>query len=279
LCTGRARANEFEQFQKARSAYEALDYELAADLFEQLVGSDPPRLEDPALVIESRKYLAASYLFLGRLEPAEREFERLLRAEPDYILDPLAFPDELQRLFGRVKARLADERAVAAKVHAETTQRDEAAKSEARRREQIRTLVKLARTERVQRVQSRWVAMIPFGVGQFQNDDNGLGVGLAVSEGLLLSVGVATFLLHENLRGQRPSEADRSDAELAETAFRYANQISMVLFGIVAVAGVIHAQIEFDESRTVERHRELPPELEELQITILPTGFGVSGAF
>lgn len=276
---GRAHANEFERFQKARSAYDALDYELSADLFQELVGSDPPVLQDPALVTESRKYLAASYLFLGRLEQAERELERLLRTEPAYVLDPLAFPDELQRMFGRVKARLSAEKEAAAKVHAETARKDEAVKAEERRREQIRELVQLATTERVQRVQSRWVAMVPFGVGQFQNDDNGLGVGLAVSEGLLLSVGIASFLLHENLRGQRPLAADRSDAELAETAFRYTNQISMILFGLVAVSGVIQAQLEFDESRTIERHRRLPPGLRDLELSILPAGAAVSAPF
>lgn len=275
----RAHANEFDQFQKARSAYEALDYDLAADLFQQLVGTDPPVLQDPALVAESRKYLAASYLFLGRLDQAERELERLLRADPAYILDPLAFPDELQRMFGRVKARLSVEREAAAKVHDETARQDEVVKAEERRRTQIRDLVRLASTERVQRVQSRWVAMVPFGVGQFQNDDNGLGVGLAVSEGLLLSVGIASFLLHENLRGQQPAAADRSDAELAETAFRYTNQISMILFGVVAISGVIQAQVEFDETRSIERRRELPAGLKDLQVSILPTGASVSGHF
>lgn len=275
----RAHANEFEQFQKARSAYEALDYDLAADLFQQLVGTDPPVLQDPALVAESRKYLAASYLFLGRLNQAERELEQLLRADPAYVLDPLAFPDELQRMFGRVKARLSQEREAAAKVHADTARKDEVVKAEERRRAQIRQLVELASTERVLRVQSRWVAMVPFGVGQFQNDDNGLGVGLAVSQGLLLSVGVASFLLHESLRGQQPVAADRSDAELAETAFRYTNQISMILFGVVAISGVIEAQVEFDETHSIERRRELPAGLRDLQISLLPTGASVAGHF
>jgi hypothetical protein len=195
------------------------------------------------------------------------------------VLDPLAFPDELQRLFNRVRAQLAEEHEAEVKAARDTAQASEAAEADRVRRARIAQLIEIAGTERVQRVQSRWVAMLPFGVGQFQNDDNGLGVALAVSEGLLLSVGIVSFLLHENLRGQTPSPADRNDAELAESAFRYTNQISMSLFGVVAIAGVIEAQVEFDESRTIERRRPLPPWVHQLQVSVGPGSASVAGTF
>ena len=62
------------------------------------------------LVLESRKYLAATYLFLGRKSDAEGQLELLLRAEPDYVLDPLAFPAEFVKTFSEVKVRLEQER-------------------------------------------------------------------------------------------------------------------------------------------------------------------------
>src|SRR5262245_16024546 len=114
LSASRVCANDFEDFGAARSAYDAQDYRRAAALFEALAGGDTPTLTNKSLVLESKKYLAASYLFLKKLTVAELEFERLLRIDPEYQLDPLAFPEEVQRLFARVKTRLDAERKVAA---------------------------------------------------------------------------------------------------------------------------------------------------------------------
>src|SRR5687768_11471405 len=79
-----ARAGDIEDFESARSAYEARDYERAVVAFELLVGGDAPRLQSRALIAESRKYLGAAYLFVGRRDAARAEFERLLRDEPAY---------------------------------------------------------------------------------------------------------------------------------------------------------------------------------------------------
>src|ERR1700755_276185 len=89
-----ARANDFEEFEAARGAYEAQDYARAVLLFETLAGGDNPGLSNRSLVLESKKYLGAAYLFQGKLPEAEREFERLLRLDPQYMLDPLGFPEE-----------------------------------------------------------------------------------------------------------------------------------------------------------------------------------------
>ena len=84
---------------------------------------------------------------------------------------------------------------------------------------------------------------MPFGIGQFQNGNDGLGLVLAVSEGSLLAISLVSFLLHENLRGQNPtSRTCCQDARLAESVFRYTNQISLGLFGAIAIAGIIDAQ-------------------------------------
>src|SRR3954447_26725303 len=81
-----AKANDFEEFEAGRQAYESQDYARSADVFEQLVGGDVPRLQNRSLVLESEKYLGASYLFLGKLNQAEQHFEKLLAMEPEYML-------------------------------------------------------------------------------------------------------------------------------------------------------------------------------------------------
>lgn len=276
-----AQANEFDRFQRARSAYEVLDYELASDLFQELVGGEVPSLTNRSLVLESRKYLAASWLFLGRAEEAKHEVERLLRDEPEYVLDPMAFPDELQRLFSRVQAELAQERE---RIQAEQERDARAAQAAATERKthdarRLARLVELAETERVLETRSRWVALVPFGIGQFENGHDSLGIALAVSEGLLLSAAVASFLLHESLRDERPSEADREDAIFAEKAFRYSNQISMGLFAAVAVVGIVDAQVRFRGSEEYERKRKLPEELRGVTISLGVHGIGARAAW
>jgi hypothetical protein len=279
----RARATELDQFQNARVAYESLNYELAADLFQGLLGQSTTSDRRP-LVLESRKYLGASLLFLGRPAEAEAQYELLLRAEPSYVLDPLTFPAEVNAVFEAVRARLERERREAA----ESASRDEGAKKRAaaedrrRKAEQLARLKLLARTERVERERSRWIAALPFGIGQFQNDHDSLGIVLAAIEGTLLVASVTTYVLHQSLEDDtRPTDDLRDDARLAERGFRYGNHASVILFGAVAVGGIVDAQLRFQPSRIHDRLRPLPPDLEGLRLSVRPTpgGLSLSGTF
>lgn len=260
---GPARANDFDEFQQARAAYERGAYGTARELFLELVGDEPPRLSNQSLILESLKYLAASELFKGDAEEAARQFRRLLSRESDYVLDPLAFPEEVQRVFARVKAELKVEAQTRidaeAKAEAEAAARKRA--RDAAEEERLQRLLDLAKIERVEVRNSRWIALLPFGAGQFQNGDRGLGVLLAVSQVLLAGASVTTYALHEGLRDERPIPEQRSDAQFAERAYRYTNQASIVALVAVAVAGIIDAQIRFHEAHVTERKRSLPPEL------------------
>ena len=94
VCVGvcaRARADDLTDFEKARALYEKRNYAGAVAAFVAMVGSDPPRVSERLLLLESRKYLAASLLFQGRPDEASAQFRLLLTQEPDYTIDPLAF--------------------------------------------------------------------------------------------------------------------------------------------------------------------------------------------
>jgi hypothetical protein len=264
LAVSAAKANDFEEFEAARGAYDSQDYVHAVALFDALAGGDTPALSNRSLVLESKKYLGASYLFLGKLPAAEQEFERLLRMDPEYMLDPLGFPEEVQRLFARVKMRLDAERRTAEDARRREEERLRQSQSAREREESARwsRLTELAQVERVQEVHSRWIALIPFGVGQFQNGHASLGAVLAVSECSLLVISFVSWLVHENLRGQEVAESERDNYNATERASRYTNQISMALFGVLAVTGVIDAQVRFQSSIEYERKRPLPPDLQ-----------------
>jgi hypothetical protein len=255
-----ARADDIEDFQHARNAYDAQNFPLAAKRFEALVGGDAPRLRSRPLVLESRKYLAASYLFVGRRRDAERQLERLLREDETYQIDPLSFPTEVLDLFTSVRNRLYKERksSQTARAEAERSQRQRADSYKRRKRIAYQRLVTLAQTERVREVSSRWVASIPFGAGQFQNGDEGLGLALAVTEGLLFATSVTTFFLHESLRDVQPSADRRDNAELAENTYRTINWASTGLFVAVALGGIIDAHLRFRPLKETYHRRPLP---------------------
>jgi tetratricopeptide (TPR) repeat protein len=280
LLPANVQANDFDQFQNARVAYESLNYALAADLFQNLLVTTTPSDRRP-VVVESRKYLAAAYLFLGRRPEAEAQFELLLRAAPDYVIDPVAFPDEVVRTFAALKARTEQERLSAEQERAKADAARAGQQQLAVRAEQdrLQRLIRLASTQRVEQTRSRWVALVPFGIGQFQNEHDGLGLVLAVTEGTLLSTSVVTFFLHDSLRGQDPHGSARDNARLAEAVFRYTNEISLGLFAVIAVTGVIDAQLRFVPSRSVDRPRPLPDDLKHLQLSVGLGGLSVRGQF
>jgi len=275
-----AAANDFEQFQNARAAYDSLNYALAADLFSGLLESANEGDNRP-LVLESRKYLAASHLFLGRPKDADYQFEQLLRADPNYVLDPLAFPKEVHQAFVAVKTRLDKEAAEQAAQRAQQ-EAERQAKREVdveMRQDRLRRLIEIASTERVAHQRSRWIAMLPFGIGQFQNGDDGLGLVLAVSETTLLAASVTFFFLHQDLP---ENPADRPTVEALEPVYRVGNQASTALFAAVALVGILDAQLRFKPSYTEQRPRPLPPDLQgldELGVSIGPGQLSIRGRF
>lgn len=246
-----ARADDLEQFEKARSSYEAHDYETAAARFGELVEGPALQLQSRPLVLESRKYLGASYLFLGREADAERQFEILLRNDPEYRIDPVAFPQAVYVTFEHVRAQLQTEQ----------QQRDARVEEQKRRQQQTeqmrrQQLEMLANTEVVERVNSRWVAAIPFGVGQFKNGDPRSGMALAITEGLLAAISITTFALHEALRNEQPNDNKVEEAQRAEKGFRYANWASTGLLVATMIGGIIDAEVRFRPVVRTTRQRQ-----------------------
>lgn len=280
-----ARADDLEDFERARRAYDDQSFPVAVQRFEILVGGETPALQSRPLVLESRKYLGAAYLFVGRREAAERQFERLLDEDPTYQIDPVAFPAEVILVFSAVRQRVEQHR----RTTEEARQRaeEEARRREAERiigeRQRMARLIELAETERERQQNSRWIGLIPFGVGQFQNGHPGVGVAFAVTEGVLAVASIITYLLHESIRTDvqplpvgEPEPAARRDARVAATGLRISNWVSTALLGAVAVGGIVDAQIRFVPVIESTRHRPLPPELREgVDVSVSPTGVTV----
>ncbi len=273
-----AHADELTEFQLARNAYEAQSHRVAVTRFEALVGVDPPRLTNRALILEARKYLAASYLFVGRRADAERQFELLVRADPRYELDPIAFPTEVLDLFTVVRTRLETEIRTQelARLAAEQAQRDRDSAEIRDARARLARLVALARTETIEQRPSRWIATIPFGVGQFQNGNEGLGWAFALLQTAALATSVITWTIHDNLpRDNTFTDDEDALARVTENFLRVTNWIATGAFAALALAGIVEAHFSFRESITVQRQRPIPEGILPIEVRV---GIGLGGA-
>ncbi len=273
-----ARADDFDAFESGRRAYQQQEYETAARRFEVLVGGQVPKLQSRPLILESRKYLGASYLFLGRVKEAEAQFELLIRMDNTYQVDPLAFPSDVVSAFERVRDRTNRilEEAARQRTEQEEAQRREETKKLVESQQRKARIRDLATSEYVETHNSRLIALIPFGIGQFQNGHDSLGTALAISEGILAVTSISTFFLHESLRNETPSPSDRADAENLRDGFKLTNWISTVLLGVLAVIGIVDAEVRFVPVEREVRKKALPKELDqEFQVSVSPGGFAV----
>ena len=133
--------------------------------------------------------------------------------------------------------------------------------------QRIRGLEELATVETVEKVNSRWIAALPFGIGQFQNEDRQLGIMFAVTESAFLAASIATFIGHNSLRDENPSPDEIDRARRVERALRIGNWVSVGALLSFYVAGVVEAEVRFKPVIRSTRERELPDELRSPQST------------
>lgn len=253
-------ADELSEFESARRQYERQNYEKAARGLESLVGGVVPRATNPVVRLEARKYLGATYLFLGKKEAAREQFRSLVEEDPEYGIDPVAFPEAVVSSFEEVQKEVLAERAAREALEAKRRQEERSDELEAllEQQERIQMLEKLAAAETVERVNSRWIAALPFGIGQFQNQDRSLGIMFAVTETAFLAASIATFIGHNSLRGENPAPEEIARAQRVERALRIGNWVSVGAFASFAIAGVVEAQVRFKPVIRTTRKRELP---------------------
>jgi len=249
LVPGPVSADEFEDFAGAKNAYEAGEYETAVTRFEAILKGQP---KNKGLVEETHKLLGVSYVFVGDTDGAEAQFIELLTADPGFSLDPLVFPIDVIDFFTSVKNRHGDRIATLARERAreeEARRREE----EARREAELEKLKRNVYLERASRESSLLVAFVPFGAGQFQNEQPVKGALFLSAEILLGATALTTFILHERLRprSEEPfsSTSDRREYARLEEGFRIANLVSVITMGAVMLAGLADALYFFERGR------------------------------
>lgn len=268
LAAGAAHADPLGDLEKAYGAYAAHKYDDAEARLRALLDPQTGTLKEPDSVADARMYLGAVLIAKGRKQEASEVFERLLREKPDYEPDKLRVQLDAVDAFIDVHTRL---RAELDRIQAEKVQGEQAdkAKAEALRQKaalRLATLEKLVGEERVVEHNSRWKALLPFGVGQFQNGQSDWGWVFLSSETLLaVSSAVAAAVSVYDQAQRNDAQRIRGDELAAATYNQNAQAAAWVAdalaggFWLTAIVGAVHAELTFVPETVSVRKRPLPP--------------------
>jgi hypothetical protein len=183
--------------------------------------------------------------------------------------DTLVFPQPVIDRFLKVRDSLiseirAAEQARILQAQAQARQRQQ---SLARDRDRMLALEKLAQQETVITKNRRTLALVPFGVGQFQNRESGLGFTLLVGEAVLGSLSLTAIIVQSRLATQA-DELRRSGGKVDEDrqaqnqrAWSTVKTGAFWAFAALAMGGIAQAQLEFVPEFREQRRRPLPPGL------------------
>ncbi len=287
LCAtpGVARADAKDDLEKAHNAYMTHRYDDAETRLRALLDPTRSGLKDPDSIADARMYLAAVLLAEKKTEEAASTLEDLLNARPDYQADPMRVALEAIDALTDTKARLRD-KLNAKKAEEFRKVQEEKAKLEVEHQKQVLRLAmleKLATTEVVVERHSRWLSLVPFGVGQFQNGQTAEGWLFLTTEGLFAAgtIVAAGFAYAYEERAWQYHQQGNSAAQSAysSAATRAAITDDVLAGGLVltALAGIIHAEATYVPERVEMRKREIPP----LSLTpvVGPMGVGIVGRF
>ncbi len=291
-------ADDLQELELAKNRFDAGQYDEAhARLFVLLDPSKPTcdrapsgacRIVELDLIEKARVLDATSLIALKREADAAAQIERVLRQNPTYTPSPALYPQELVDRFTEIRGKLRAELDRQVQKQAEEALKARLAEQAARDAQEkwIAELQRLAGQEKKVDFHSRWLAMVPFGVGQYQNGDITLGVFFTVSGAILgtatlVSAGVVNA--YANADPNRPCDALCRSAR--DTNVKLAATVNRVTFGTfvgAALAGIVQAQIAFQPSVTSVVTRPVPPRPKVAPTVSLQPGnlgVGVIGTF
>lgn len=252
--------------EKARAAYLARNYAEAEERLRALV--DPKTgLKDVSLLSQARMYLAAVLLAQNKRELGAEVFEKLILEDAAFEPDPLSFPGDVINTFFDVRVQL-QERIRQAAQNSARLEAEKRARAEQERRRQEAWLAKvkqLATEEKITVHNSRVVALLPFGAGQFQNREPVLGWMFLVSESALVlgtMITVPLFIYADGRKNGQGADLERK-AQIYKDRADTIQTVNLALvgaFAAVAITGVVQANLAYVPEISETKKRELPPE-------------------
>lgn len=277
-------------FRQAQEAYVRGQFDEVVALLAPLIDGPNIAIRDEIVLQEARKLLGASYILTGDPDGGQRMFEELLRtvrnngspeALESFALDPAQYPQPVLDAFARIHTRMVDEMR-----DEQTTHAREQAEARERRREAMLSLVSMAEEAEHEIERDRGPTLVPFGGGQFYNENDDLGYVFLVSEVSLLVANLAlgaTFLgvwldlPNDPVRGRQPQTIEQQNAL---NGLVLSTNLSAAALGALMIIGILEAQASFVPVVQVRQRREIPQNLlEELDLGLSPGGVTLRGRF
>jgi hypothetical protein len=221
-------------------------------------------------VERARVYYAACLVAVGKNSAADDQFRAAIRDNPQMATpSSIVFPGAVVERFIQVRDTLVEELRRSQEERARIAQA-EAARAAQRAREErdrIVRLERLASEETMVEQNRRWLATVPFGVGQFQNGDTALGALFLTSETLLAATALTAVSVQLSLysAAEGGTRLDAGQAREINENLRTAQTVFLVSTGAflaTAVAGVVEAHLSFVPERPAgvrKRSPEQPP--------------------
>lgn len=181
-----------EEFERGRTAFLRGEYERAVSIIHPLLYPEL-RLESESAVVQAHRMLGVSYLFENKPEEARGEFRKLLELAPDFRFDPFLDPPTVVEFFNGI---VRDQQRELGDIESRLKKRED---DLARRSNQV--------LERRFERRSYAINFVPFGAGQFQNQQRGKGWAFLGVEAFLAATSVGAFITNYALYGafhQRP---------------------------------------------------------------------------
>lgn len=190
---------ERQRLGQADEAFRFQDYERVIKLLRPLLDDD--RVRDTRELQTLRERLGASYWFVGAQDAARTEFGALLKTDPSYELDKLYYPATLVTFFEDHKKWLTDAGFLGGPPGPDSVLTGPR-----------RTWVKSTTVRRMPAI----AYLMPFGVGQFANDDRAKGAVVAVLQGIGIALNVGGWLGVEALKRGGSNNIAAADAGRAD---------------------------------------------------------------
>jgi hypothetical protein len=270
------------------SLVEAAKYDQCAADLERLLDPKGKRpLKDPTIIETARLYQATCYIGLGKPELADEPLREAIRKNPQMRTpDSLLFPQRVIDRFISVKDSMIVELRAQEQEAIDKARREAAERLRLSNEQWAYTLMleRVAREEVVVVKNRRWIAAVPFGVGQFQNGNNVLGWIFFGTEAALGITALTALNVHTHLQSEVDAAKERGASAAPDVNQRLDDwhlALELSTYGLLAVAalGIGEAQLSFvPEVRSV-RERPLPkmPRPEPAGASIAPRIAGGPG--
>lgn len=246
--------SQSENLKHAKDAFDYGDFAGTSRILDRLDIDALPQESDR---VEAYRLDGLSHYYLGKPTQAEAQqaarvaFFNLLKEDPDYQLDPLFVPPDAVAFLDSVRH---DQETVLAPIRTYRRARlEEQQREQEARRQASMVGPGGAPVEKRFAVNSPIISYLPFGLGQFQNGNPGLGSVFAAGEGVSGLTSALSALMIEALRDPTTGMfkgASFGDQNYAQAqAFNIAKWIGAGIFYALWISGAIEAAVHYVPQR------------------------------